>query len=590
MQEQSSPPPPTPPPQPTASQRWHDKPVSLPQFIERLAINKQALEICSTPAAVIGADGRLLAANRLFSRERGLCDADNLSLAQALKEPLEQAMKEGHSSPCMVLGGDEALIFKLTAVKLEAADPLWLLLAEEATVEVNMRNALIESRARYMDIVALSGESAWETAADGSFTFVTANGLGGFAPRQLIGSDPSLLFDPNHAAPTISPFMTPVAVSGADVWLRHADGPAVCFEISAVPLYKEDGVWSGARGICRDVTEDRLNRAYLAKHRGNERLITRISEIFRQKSKPDELLMAAAEACMRGLAANGCQIVGIADGDDHPGSIGAPLAMVGICGAESDGAGWKMLEDGLDPEAEFRIGSRQGWSVLRAPTIYAGRMVGAILLWRNPSQPVWNEADAHLVANLAGHLAAAMVQRTDYLRLLNAARTDPLTGIFNRRAFDDELARRLHRLNRDRRRGSLLYVDLDNFKVVNDIRGHDIGDDALCHVADILRANTRGTDLLARLGGDEFVIWLEDVTEKEAIKRAKTFLAAATSLSVYSGSPSSPLQMSIGIALYDPKSTESVAGLMKRADNAMYYSKQSGKGTYAIAEPPEDAE
>jgi diguanylate cyclase (GGDEF)-like protein len=406
----------------------------------------------------------------------------------------------------------------------------------------------------------------------------------------LIGHPPSLLFDPNHAAPTISPFLTPIAMSGVDVWLRHADGPSVCFEISAVPLYREDGVWCGARGICRDVTEDRRNSAFLAKHRSNERLITRISEIFRQKSKPEELLMAAAEACMQGLAANGCQIVGIADEDDRPGSIGAPLAMVGVCGDDSDGAGWKMLQEGFEAEAEFHIGRRHDWSVLRAPAIYAGRTVGAILLWRTPTQPIWSEDDAHLVANLGGHLAAAMMQRADYLRLLNAARTDPLTGIFNRRAFDDELARRLHRLNRDRRRGSLLYIDLDNFKVVNDIRGHDIGDDALRHVADILRANTRGTDLLARLGGDEFVIWLEDVTEKDAIKRAKLFLAAATSLSAYSGSSASPLQMSIGIALYDPTNSETVAGLMKRADNAMYRSKQSGKGTYAIALPPGDAE
>jgi len=210
------------------------------------------------------------------------------------------------------------------------------------------------------------------------------------------------------------------------------------------------------------------------------------------------------------------------------------------------------------------------------------------MLWRNPTQAAWNDQEAQLIGTLAGQLAAAIDQRAEYLRLLDASRTDPLTGMYNRRAFDDELQRRLNRLDRDRRRAALLYVDLDNFKTVNDLRGHDVGDEALRHLADILRTNTRSTDLLARLGGDEFAVLLEDVSELDSVKRAKTFLLAGSALAQYSGNAAKPLQMSIGIAPYDPDKRESVTALLKRADAAMYHVKRSGKGNYAMAPPPGD--
>jgi diguanylate cyclase (GGDEF)-like protein len=217
------------------------------------------------------------------------------------------------------------------------------------------------------------------------------------------------------------------------------------------------------------------------------------------------------------------------------------------------------------------------------PTFYAGRLIGALLLWRSPTQPDWNPQEIALISALAGQLAVAIDQYSDYHRLLNASRTDALTGLFNRRAFDEELERRWHRLSRDRAPAVLFYLDLDNFKIVNDRRGHETGDEALRHVADILRRNTRGNDLVARLGGDEFAVWVEEISEADAVRRAKVFLAAAVSLNHYSGSKRKPLQMSIGIATYDPESKESIAALIKRADSAMYEIKMMGKGNYALA-------
>ena len=142
-------------------------------------------------------------------------------------------------------------------------------------------------------------------------------------------------------------------------------------------------------------------------------------------------------------------------------------------------------------------------------------------------------------------------------------------------------------MRRDGHCGALLSCDLDNFKAVNDRRGHAVGDEALRHLADILRSNSRGIDLVARLGGDEFAVWLENVSEVDAENRAKVVLAASASLKGYSGTVDQPLQVSIGVAPFDPERPESLAALMKRADAAMYQVKQTGKGNYFVALLPE---
>jgi diguanylate cyclase (GGDEF)-like protein len=549
-----------------------------------LQLDGPGLNHYPAPVAVIAADGHVIAGNIPFFQKDGLCLADRSGLAAPVRACLDAVLGLGRHTRCSVPGPDGMLVFDLSALPLAGMPAHWLLQATEATVEVSMRNALIESRARYMDLVSLSGESAWETAADGCFTFVTPNGIAGFDPRQLIGLHPVRLLDPGRAAPTVLPFTTPQALSHIDLWVRHAEGQSLCFEISAVPLYDEAGVWQGARGICRDVTEDRRNRAYLAELRSNERLLARITEVFRQKSNPDDMLTAAADACLQGLAASGCQVLGVTGGQGEGAHL-VPLVSVGSQG-EAESTLTASRDDDFD--RKVRIVTENGWSVLIAPTIYGGRLIGAIMLWRNPTQAAWNDQEAQLIGTLAGQLAAAIDQRAEYLRLLDASRTDPLTGMYNRRAFDDELQRRLNRLDRDRRRAALLYVDLDNFKTVNDLRGHDVGDEALRHLADILRTNTRSTDLLARLGGDEFAVLLEDVSELDSVKRAKTFLLAGSALAQYSGNAAKPLQMSIGIAPYDPDKRESVTALLKRADAAMYHVKRSGKGNYAMAPPPGD--
>src|SRR5690606_38519430 len=99
--------------------------------------------------------------------------------------------------------------------------------------------------------------------------------------------------------------------------------------------------------------------------------------------------------------------------------------------------------------------------------------------------------------------------------------SDSLTGLLNRRAFLTELTAALARSCRTRATGALIYLDLNNFKQLNDLHGHETGNEALKGIAGILSSAIRPYDLAARLGGDEFALWLEDISGRDAGRSAR---------------------------------------------------------------------
>ncbi|PKP69306.1 MAG: GGDEF domain-containing protein [Alphaproteobacteria bacterium HGW-Alphaproteobacteria-4] len=158
------------------------------------------------------------------------------------------------------------------------------------------------------------------------------------------------------------------------------------------------------------------------------------------------------------------------------------------------------------------------------------------------------------------------------------ALSDPLTGLANRRALERELARTAAETARGGASFALAHIDLDHFKAVNDTLGHAAGDHVLIHVADVLRAEARRSDLVARVGGDEFVLLLRgaiDLAVLQALgERVITRLEAPFA---YEGAPCR-ISASIGIALsqcYDPPDAERMA---TDADAALYAAKRGGRG------------
>ena len=485
----------------------------------------------------------------------------------------------GSGSRCETVAGPDGAVFDLAFLPL-LGDAV-LLIGRETTLERNLQGTLIESRQRYKDFVECSSDFAWETGADGAFRFVSPRGALGYSAAELIGRDPHDLLHRRHDEPLPTPFHATVPMDGATVWLRAADGAPASLETSCVPLFDAAGRWVGARGVCRDVTEARARDEALARARRRERLVAGLVDTIREEVDPEKLLGRAAEATAGALGAAFCWIYRACPGGafDRVATFGAPPDEAPAAALRAE---VERLVDAPGP-VDVRIG---GIGLLAATARHRHGVNGAICVGREDE---WSEDDNALLAAVGEHLGIAIEQIANHEALKLLSRTDELTGLLNRRAFTDELGRRYALAGRTGRPAALLYTDLDNFKLVNDVHGHQRGDAALGAWATVLTQRTRVADMVARLGGDEFAVWLEDTGENGAITKAAELLAASACLEEFSGDAERPLRVSIGVAAFDPAIGESLDDLITRADAAMYGAKRGGKGAYAVAPAPSAA-
>lgn len=192
-----------------------------------------------------------------------------------------------------------------------------------------------------------------------------------------------------------------------------------------------------------------------------------------------------------------------------------------------------------------------------------------------------------LIATIVGIAALTMlflavvaaVRRRMHGHRLAAAQHDPLTGLINRTLFQDRVASALTRARRDGGLVTIMFLDLDGFKDVNDRFGHAVGDDLLRQISGRLVDVLRETDTVARLGGDEFTIILEGGKRVEDAGRVATKVLKAVSAPYSVGDRDIVVTVSIGISMY-PVDGDGYEELMKGADTAMYQAKSAGKNTY----------
>jgi diguanylate cyclase (GGDEF)-like protein/PAS domain S-box-containing protein len=168
-------------------------------------------------------------------------------------------------------------------------------------------------------------------------------------------------------------------------------------------------------------------------------------------------------------------------------------------------------------------------------------------------------------------------------QLIELARIDPLTGIANRRKFEEVLQQAMARSQRLGRRMALAYLDIDNFKTINDSLGHGAGDEVLKEFAGRLNGAVRAVDLVARLAGDEFIIVFENVDEVgEAAQLAAKIVATVRDPFTVAGA-AMHVTTSVGLALFDGGSdSDTQSGLIARADQALYAAKRNGRDCYVV--------
>ncbi|HEV7163589.1 MAG TPA: diguanylate cyclase [Solirubrobacteraceae bacterium] len=219
-----------------------------------------------------------------------------------------------------------------------------------------------------------------------------------------------------------------------------------------------------------------------------------------------------------------------------------------------------------------------------AQLLCVGMAYGALLIARPPAggTAAWWFVGMGTMA-VAGILVRVMRGRTEQLiaRLSDAARTDPLTNLFNRRSFRELLDLELARARRADTRMTLLIGDLDHFKEVNDRSGHQVGDAVLQRVGRLLERNGREIDCVARVGGEEFALALPDTDEHGAFVIAERLRDA---LQEEFASDVVPITISFGVASY-PVHGETAASLVRAADEAMYVAKENGRNRTVVHGP-----
>jgi diguanylate cyclase (GGDEF)-like protein len=234
------------------------------------------------------------------------------------------------------------------------------------------------------------------------------------------------------------------------------------------------------------------------------------------------------------------------------------------------------------------------WVALRfgqPGTAVAGLVVASIAVWmtahgRGPF--IGGSSDAALlraqlfvgVATVSGLVTSALIseRRRAEHRLQVLAEHDPVTGVWNRRRFTEELERWIAYAHRYGGQGAVLMIDVDHFKAINDTFGHAVGDQALARVAALLEERARSTDIVGRLGGDEFAVLLPNADEEQAAALAAALLDKVRSQgTVTMPGHSMPITISIGIALFGPSLPLDPEDVVRNADLAMYQAKDAGR-------------
>lgn len=206
-------------------------------------------------------------------------------------------------------------------------------------------------------------------------------------------------------------------------------------------------------------------------------------------------------------------------------------------------------------------------SIIAVPLMARGRVYGVIELINKLDETLFTDRDLLILRTIAD-FAAIAIERAYYLRAVQRlALTDALTGLPNRRAFEQVLEREVEKSRRTQSLFALLILDVDHFKSINDRHGHSAGDEALRAIARILKATSRKVDFPSRLGGDEFAVLLPDTAEGDAPFVVRRIQRA---LDDYNQTAAIALSVSIGARIVDPRSPESI---LAQADRAMYDAK-----------------
>ncbi|WP_347273049.1 EAL domain-containing protein [Candidatus Kuenenia sp.] len=257
--------------------------------------------------------------------------------------------------------------------------------------------------------------------------------------------------------------------------------------------------------------------------------------------------------------------------------------LTGYTAEEAIGQNPRLLKSGKTSPEEYK----RLWDVITS----GGEWMGKFYNRKKTGVFYWESASISPIKNQEGvitHFLAVKEDITERKRfeahLEHLANNDPLTNLFNRRRFREELEGWVAQMERHESNGALLFIDLDNFKYINDTLGHQKGDEILINFAHRLRARVRETDIIARLGGDEFAIILPYTDADQAQSIAMQIMELSRVNLQGKNDRLHSVTSSIGIALF-PEHGGDVEKLLTYADLAMYRAKEKGRNCVCTYSP-----
>ncbi|MBI2887555.1 MAG: PAS domain S-box protein [Chloroflexi bacterium] len=529
-------------------------------------------EASAVPCFILDLEGRLRFANERAADCLGCSSAELLGrCASELAHPedvqgLLRSLAASAAAPSQVIshefrylrsdGGTVWVRGLARALPASSAEPLVLLRCTDISDLKRTQAALQESEARYRTLLDHMSEGLIQVDNNDVIQYVNDRFCEqvGYTREELLGQPAIRLLGATPQDQSAVLEKNRLRLEGVSdrytVQIRKKSGEIIWFMISGAPVIDAGGRVVGSVGIHTDVTAER--RA------GEEQ--ARLAAVL--EATTDCVFTTDRAGHVLFLNRSGRRMLAVDEGAEV-----AHLTFAGLL---------SLAQRGIETQDIQAAAERGGvWTGDAALLARDGRRIPVSLV-------TLAHRSSEGTVEVFSHIARDISERKAFEeQMVYLASHDPLTGLYNRRRFQEALQEQLAQTRRYGARWALLYLDLDHFKAANDRLGHEGGDQLLVVMAQTLRRELRETDVLARLGGDEFACLLPNTDGPQAGRVAERVRTALKDLRVVIEGHAVAITTSVGIALC-PEHGASAQELLTRADLAMYHAKEQGRDSISF--------
>jgi diguanylate cyclase (GGDEF)-like protein/PAS domain S-box-containing protein len=489
-----------------------------------------------------------------------------------------------------------------------------LISAVDNTRQIETEKSLLESEERLRLLLENAEDIIFLQDLNGKYLYHNGVLRFGMTSEDILGKYPSDLYEPKVAEEIMQSVVStilnrkPVVVEIPFNW----DSETRWYSNLVYPVISMNGVVVAVGTICRNITEKRQTEQALAN--AQKSLSFRIAELEKHNQEisllsemlttlqfsadvgeAHHVISQVLEQLFLGLNGSLLEVKSqdqeqdvIPDGEDQP----APQILSVLpddCWAIRYGKAYYVEDTSTNPVCQH-IREKRPNSSLCIPYFIDGTPAGCLHLETTAEKKSIPESDRRLAQTTTEQIGLALTNIRLRIKLEKQAIHDALTGLYNRHYLDETINRELYRQERSNQPLSLIMIDLDHLKQINDIYGHAAGDAVIRELAKLLKRSVRVSDIPCRYGGDEFLLVMPDTNLETALRRANRIADEFRKLSIPFGTQTlGEFTLSMGVSC-STLSGHTSQDLMSAADKALYQAKGAGRDRVFTAENPNNLE